>query len=165
MLKFLRIVNPNEKPTSIKVKKFHERAKIPTRAHETDAGYDLYALEDYFIEVGATQVVKTGVGFEVPSGYFAKIFDRSSVASRGVVTSAGVCDSGYTGEYKIVMHNFSNQTGYNSRTMTSGFRINAGDKIAQVVILKCETPPLEEVDSFTPSDRGEGGFGSSDAKN
>ena len=75
-----------------------ENAIPPTRNKHTDAGLDLYAAEDRFIELGSTAVIKTSISVNVPEGYVGKIEDRSGLASKGLRTGAGVVDCGYTGE-------------------------------------------------------------------
>lgn len=146
---------------SVKIFKLSPLAKTPTRTNPTDAGLDLYAIESTFIGHGKTVVVKTGVAINIPNGFIGKIEDRSSLASKGLRTGAGVVDAGYTGEVGVVMHNISNVDAalHHGR----GYLIEKGQKIAQVVIYKVETPQVEEVSELWSSDRGSNGFGSSGA--
>ena len=143
----------------LEVKKLSESAKLPTKAHATDAGWDLYCDEDALIKVGQTAVLKTGVALGIPSGYYGKIEDRSSLASVGLRTGAGVVDSGYNGEIKIVIHNLNN--GNDSTHVGQGYQIKKGQKIAQLVVNPVVATRLVEVEALEDSERGEKGFGSS----
>ena len=158
----LEVLNERSPVESISVFRLNENAVLPTRANPTDAGLDLYAIEDVFIPVNKTQVVKTGVAIKIPDGYVGKVEDRSSMAVKGLRTGAGVIDSGYTGEVGVVIHNLNNDAEpgwYSSR----GFYIKRGQKIAQLLLYKVETPKVEEVSILWSSERGSGGFGSSGA--
>jgi dUTP pyrophosphatase len=146
----------------LKVKKLNENGKLPLRSNSTDAGLDLFASESVFIPHGSTAIVPTGISIETPSGYVSKIEDRSSMAAKGLRTGAGVVDSGYTGEIKVVIHNFSNKDG--SMSMNRGYVVNKGDKIAQLLIYKVETPTTVEVQELGQSDRGFKGFGQSSGR-
>lgn len=137
---------------NIKIKKLHKDAVIPTKAHTTDAGYDLYAAsssvdKDYNIVYG------TGVAVEIPTGYVGLVFPRSSIASKDIMlsNSVGVIDSGYRGE---IMAKFKRVTGdFDS--------YQVGDRIAQLIIIPYPEVTFVEVDELSESDRGEGGYGSS----
>lgn len=146
---------------NVKVFKLSPLAKTPTRTNPTDAGLDIYAIETTFIATGKTVVVKTGVAINIPEGFIGKIEDRSSLASKGLRTGAGVVDAGYTGEVGVVMHNLNNTDGASHHGR--GYLIEKGQKIAQVVIYKVETPEVEEVSELWSSERGSNGFGSSGA--
>ena len=152
----------------LNVMKLNKEAKLPTRNNQFDAGVDLYALEDSFIEVGETKKIPTGIAIQIPEGYVGKIEDRSGMASRGLRTGAGVVDCGYSGELSVVVHNFS----ADDTTITSlnehfanklklGYTITKGDKIAQLLIYKFELPRIEEVTELWSSERGNKGFNSS----
>lgn len=139
----------------INIKKLTKTAKIPTRQHEGDAGYDLYAdiQEPVTIEPHTTEFIHTGIAIEIPDGYFGAIFARSGLASNEGLRPAncvGVCDSGYRGEYMVALHNDSN----------IGEKINPGDKIAQLVVMPYLNVEFNEVDELTFTERGDGGFGS-----
>lgn len=140
-----------------KIKKIHEDSIIPTRGSDNAAGYDLYA----YIEEGDTIVINpfetkfigTGVAITPPDGTFGAIFARSGLATKQGLRPAncvGVCDIDYTGEYKVALHNDSNQVAF----------INHGDRIAQVVFIPYVAPEFTEVDELEETDRGDGGFGS-----
>lgn len=148
---------------TLNVTKINKEATLPTRAHPTDAGLDIYASEDVFIPEGGTAVIPTGISIETPVGYVAKVEDRSSLASKGLRTGAGVVDSAYRGEIKVVMHNLNNT--YNSMNMIRGYQVNKGAKIAQILFYRVETPTVKEVQQLDETDRSTKGFGSSDVNN
>lgn len=137
---------------SIKVKALTENAKLPTKAHAGDLGYDLYSGEEVLILPNTSRLVSTGVAVQLPEGYGALIKDRSSVASKhGVFTMAGVIDNGYIGEIKILF--------FNSGRAPMLFRV--GDKVAQLVLTRTSDFEVEWADELESADqRGEGGFGS-----
>ena len=131
-------------------------AKAPTIAHPgEDLGYDLYSAETVVLAPGGHAVVPTGTSIELtgsdgtPMG--ALVRDRSSMASRRIITTAGVIDAGYRGEIKILMENL----GETEQT------IHAGDKIANLLPYPVLTTAVEVVEELAESKRGAGGFGSS----
>ena len=130
-------------------------AKAPTKAHETDAGYDVYSIENVVIEAGESAVVNTGIILDTPKGMWVKIEDRSSMAIRGLKTAGGVIDSGYLGDIKIILWNLSKlpQT------------INKGDKIAQFIPHATYNNGIDVADGSNVfvlnTNRGTNGFGSS----
>jgi dUTP pyrophosphatase len=152
----------------IKFKKLKEDAIIPTR-EEGSSGYDLYANEDVWFDVGNTKIVSTGISLEmsklevyptVPVIPMFKIEDRSSMAAKGFRTGAGVVDDSYRGEIKVVMHNFSNRQGISG----TGCWIKKGDKIAQGIVLATYVPTIAEVvGDLTKTTRDDKGFGSTGA--
>ena len=130
-----------------------EGAKMPTRAHETDAGLDLYAREDAVIFRHGSYKFDTGVHVEIPKGYVGFLKSKSGLNVNQGIQSAGVIDSGYTGSICVKLYNHG-----------SGMvHIKAGQKISQLVLLPIITPELELVDSLEETERGNGGFGSSGA--
>lgn len=138
--------------------KLDKGAVMPTRAHETDAGLDLYALGDRVIfsrDERTTEnsvVFDTGVHIQLPPGYYGKIEGKSGLNIHfGIVTLGGVIDEGYTGSIKVKLYNMSNQP----------VLIQKGQKIAQLVIMPYAAPDLELVDHLDETDRGDAGFGSS----
>ena len=143
-----------------------EGAKMPTRAHEFDAGLDLYApkattvpgcrymLNFYnrsygLISVGQ-KVINTGVHVEIPAGYVGLIKSKSGLMVNNGLLTDGTIDSGYTGSINVKLFN----------TSPNDYKFNAGEKIAQLVIVPCLLPELELVDHLEETDRGDGGFGS-----
>lgn len=131
--------------------KLDEGAKMPTRAHETDAGLDLYARDTQIVPAKESAIFDTGVHVEIPEGCVGMLKSKSGLNVKHGITSEGVIDCGYTGSIVAKLYN------------NSGFdyKINAGDKITQLVILPILTPGLELVDSLEDTERGDGGFGSS----
>lgn len=150
----------------LKVKKLSETSKLPTRAHQEDVGYDLYSDEDKFIEIGSTVKIKTNIALEIPYGHVGKIEDRSGLASRGLRTGAGVIDPNFRGNIEIVMHNFSNTESMYSKDgqwdrAVMGYRVTAGDRVAQLLIYKVELPEIAVVKELESTSRGVKGFGDS----
>lgn len=143
----------------VEIKRLSDLATLPTSAHFGDAGLDLYASEDLFIKTGETAIVKTDIAVGIPRGFYGKIEDRSSLASMGIRTGAGVIDSGYNGEIKVVLHNLNNKTDSNYRGQ--GYQIKKGQRVAQLIVQPVVPVRLLEVQMLDPSDRGTNGFGSS----
>lgn len=145
----------------MKIMKLHPEAKSPTRAHSTDAGLDLYALESVFIPVGGTAKIQTGIAVGIPEGYVGKIEDRSSMATKGLRTGGGVVDCGYTGDVTVVLHNLNNRHHYFPQYGgEAGYQVNAGEKIAQLLVYQVNLDAVEVVESLVNSDRSQNGFGS-----
>lgn len=139
----------------LRIKKLHRDAKLPTFAHATDAGMDVYTVENFIIEPGKHKEVRTGIALAVPAGYVALVWDKGGVANkRHLKTVGGVFDSEYRGEYLIGLYNFGVEA--------QSFAV--GDKITQLLIQKIEHPLLLEVEELGETVRGEGRFGSTGAK-
>lgn len=139
----------------VNIKRLTDTAKIPTRQHEGDAGYDLYAdiQEPVTIKPQTTEFIHTGIAIEIPDGYFGAVFARSGLASKQGLRPAncvGVCDSRYRGEYMVALHNDSVDTRI----------VSSGDRIAQLVVMPYLNVEFNEVDELTDTERGDGGFGS-----
>ncbi len=147
----LEEVNNQTEIIKIKIEKIIETAKIPTRAHPSDAGLDLYALGDYSIAPYQQALISTGIKMAITAGYVGLIWDKSSLASQGYKTMGGVIDSGYRGEIKIILKNLSEDM----------YNVVSGQKIAQILIQKIETPEIEEGPLEDQTNRQAGGFGSS----
>ena len=136
---------------NIKVKKTNVLAITPTRAFPTDAGADLYSVEDCSVGPQERKVVSTGICLEIPEGYYGRIAPRSGLAAKhGVDVLAGVVDSSYRGEIKVVVYN-------SDKNMP--FYIEGGDRIAQIIIEDHFNLAFEEAD-VSESQRAAGGFGS-----
>ena len=143
--------------TKMKIK-LDDGAKMPTRAHETDAGLDLYARETQIIPAKESAVFDTGVHVELPLitvgdqtfKTVGMVKSKSGLNVKFGLQSEGVIDVGYTGSIVVKLYNHS---GYD-------YKVNAGDKISQLVIMPILTPPLELVESLDDTERGAGGFGS-----
>ena len=141
--------------STIRVKKLHPKAILPTYGSASAAGADLYACLDapVTIEPGEIFWVPTGIALEVPVGCAGLIYARSSMGTKRGLAPAnkvGVVDSDYRGEIKVVLLNHSKQPQ----------TLEAGERIAQFVITPVLTPSYEEVEDLTDTDRGAGGFGS-----
>ena len=139
----------------VKFKKLVPVAQLPTKAHEHDAGWDIYATSESYPSGGDTGLYVeygTGLAMEVPRGYVALLFPRSSVSStrHSLRNSVGVIDCDYRGEIKLRFTPDEGGTGY---TM--------GDKIGQLVFVRLPKIEIEEVDSLSATSRSGGGFGSS----
>lgn len=139
---------------NIKVKKLHEDAVLPKNANETDAGYDIVAIDDGTVTDTYVEY-KTGIAIEPPPGYHTEIFPRSSITKTNMVlaNSVGLVDESYRGpiivRFKIVP---------NGKDIGPGYK--KGDKIAQLVIRKTEKAFFEWSDNLSDTARGDGGFGS-----
>jgi dUTP pyrophosphatase len=139
----------------VRVTRLDPRAVIPTRAYEHDAGFDLYALEDAQLAPGQRASVRTGIAVEIPDGEAGLVLPRSGLAARhgiALVNAPGLIDAGYRGELRVLLLNTDSD---------NAFAVSGGDRIAQLVLVRVETPELEEVDELGESVRGSGGFGSS----
>ncbi len=130
--------------------KLDHGAFMPTRAYDTDAGLDLYAMTTQIVPAKESAVFDTGVHIELPYGTVGMIKSKSGLNVKHGLTSEGVIDVGYTGSIVVKLYNHS---GYD-------YTVNAGDKISQLVILPMLTPDLELVDRLDDTERGAGGFGS-----
>jgi len=139
----------------LRIRRLREEATIPRRAHEGDAGLDLYAAESATIAPGERATVATGIAVEIPDGYAGLVLPRSGLAARhgiALVNAPGLIDSGYRGEVKIVLLNTDR---------TEPFDVAPGDRIAQLVLSPVADAEPVEVTELATSARSEGGFGSS----
>lgn len=130
--------------------KLDKGAYMPTRAHATDAGLDLYAMKTEVVPARESAKFDTGVHIELPPGTVGMLKSKSGLNVNHGLTSEGVIDVGYTGSIVVKLYNHS---GYD-------YTVNAGDKITQLVILPIITPELELVEELESTERGTGGFGS-----
>ena len=128
-------------------------ATAPTRAHSTDAGLDLYSLQTVIIPPGGRELVGTGVHVAIPPGYVGMICPRSGLAHKHgltVLNAPGIIDAGYTGEIKV-----------NLQSMEDVWcPVDAGDRIAQLVITPIPDAHLVQVDTLDATERGDNGHGS-----
>lgn len=127
-------------------------ASIPTRAHKTDAGLDLYATKDGWIFPKSRKAFDTGFHCAIPKGYVGMLASKSGMMLKGI-TSRGTIDCGYTGSVKAVLFNHS----------WKFVRIKKGQKITQLVLMPIITPDLDIVDTLEDTERAGGGFGSTGA--
>ena len=133
-------------------KKLNENATLPTRGSKEAAGWDLYAAEDATINPGETVKISTGIAIALPENTFGAIFARSGLATKQGLAPAnkvGVVDSDYRGPVIVALYNHSKE----ERT------VNAGDRIAQLVVLPYVPVDLTEVEKLDDTERGDGGFG------
>lgn len=124
--------------------------KMPTRAHEHDAGLDLYAAETAYIAPHSWVAVSTGVHAEIPRGFVGLLTSKSGLMAKHGLTCRGTIDAGYTGTIKAVIFNHSERV----------YKVTQGDKVTQMVIMPIITPELELVEELERTERGSGGFGS-----
>jgi dUTP pyrophosphatase len=139
------------------IQKLREDAVVPQRAYAGDAGLDLSACERVELAPGERALVGTGLAVAIPDGYAGYVQPRSGLAAKHgitIVNTPGLVDSGYRGELKVILHNTD---------LREPFVVEAGMRIAQLVLL--EVPPVDPVvvDALPSSERGERGFGSSAA--
>jgi dUTP pyrophosphatase len=137
------------------VAKLKENAVLPSRAHEGDAGLDLYACEPAHLGPGERWSVGTGIAVEIPEGHAGLVLPRSGLArDHGIalVNSPGLIDSGYRGEVRVLLLNTD---------PAETFRIEPGDRVAQLLIAPIALADPVEVEVLAESARGDGGFGSS----
>ncbi len=158
----------------INFKKLDLNAQIPSQNKPFDAGYDLRALEDCIIQPFERKLVKTGIAVEIPVGYYGRVAPRSGLALKnGIDVLAGVIDASYRDGIGVVLINFdvlaflhSLKTG-GADAITSyfgipgAFKINAGDRIAQLIIEPCMSVNWVEKDGLSSTERGVTGFGNS----
>jgi dUTP pyrophosphatase len=139
----------------IRIKKLHPDARLPEYAHgpEEDAGMDVYSVEAVVLTPSVPRAVETGLALEIPSGYEVQIRPRSGLALKHAITlpnAPATIDPGYRGEVKVILLNLGQ----------APYAIQAGDRIAQMVVAKYEAVTWDEAD-LADSVRGTGGFGSS----
>lgn len=134
----------------LNVKLLNKDAKLPSYGHKGDAGMDLFATQDLVLEPHLAAAIPTGIQIAIPEGYVGLIWDKSGISLRGVHRLAGVVDSGYRGEVKVVMINLSEKP----------FPIEKGMKVAQMLIQPVTSVSIRESLELDDSSRGEGGFGS-----
>lgn len=131
-----------------------EKAFMPSKAHSTDAGFDLYAMEDACIKSRDGIVINTGVHMAIPEGYVGYVQSRSGLnIKRDIICPTGTIDCGYTGSINVKLYNLGE----------NDYSIHAGDRIAQLVIQPISTEGLELTNALEDTDRGAGGFGSTGA--
>jgi dUTP pyrophosphatase len=150
----------------LQVELLDEHAKVPTKAYDKDAGLDIYALhkevvrgpmieygydDDDRFRGGEVSIIRTGIAVKIPDGYFGLIGNRSSMGKRGLIVMGAIIDSSYTGELMIMLTNNTDEP----------HRIEAGDKIAQLLILPVPQVTVKVVDELPNTARGQSGFGSS----
>jgi dUTP pyrophosphatase len=139
---------------SLRFRRLSEAARPPSRAHDGDAGYDLYAAEAAVLAPGERAGVGTGIAVAIPEGHAGLVLPRSGLAARhgiSVVNAPGLIDAGYRGEVRVLLLNTDRE---------APFEIAPGDRIAQLVVVRVETPEPLELDELEETARGAAGFGS-----
>jgi dUTP pyrophosphatase len=140
---------------TLRVVRLHPRATLPARAHPDDAGLDLHALEAATLAPGERASIPTGIAIEIEPGHAGLVLPRSGLAARhgiSVVNAPGLIDSGYRGELRVLLLNNDSR---------ASFEIEAGDRIAQLVLIAVAIAEPVEVTQLSETPRGVGGFGSS----
>jgi dUTP pyrophosphatase len=131
-----------------------EGAQAPRRAHQHDAGYDLFAAESARLAPGERAGVGTGIAVAIPEGYAGLVLPRSGLAARhgiALVNSPGLIDAGYRGELRVLLLNTDSRR---------SFEVAPGDRIAQLVVIQAEPLEFTQVLELTETARAVGGFGS-----
>ena len=139
----------------LRVQRLDPAARLPVRAHDDDAGYDLHALHAATLAPGERATIGTGIAIELPAGHAGLVLPRSGLAARhgiAIVNAPGLIDAGYRGELQVLLLNTDT---------ASAFEVAAGDRIAQLVIVAVAAPAVVEADDLAVSARGADGFGSS----
>lgn len=143
--------------------KLDDGAFVPTRAHDMDAGLDLYSPDTVVVPAAkfdsyangifmyeGSKIIDTGIHVEIPVGYVGFLKSKSGLNVKHGITSEGVIDAGYTGSIVVKLYNHSEHD----------YQVRRGDKISQLVILPIITPAVELVEELEDTERGNGGFGS-----
>ena len=138
----------------LRFRRLSDTARPPARAHDGDAGYDLYADEAARLDPGERASVGTGIAVAIPAGNAGLVLPRSGLAGRHGISLAnapGLIDAGYRGELRVLLLNTDRER---------AFEVTPGDRIAQLVVVRVEGPALEEAEQLDETGRGAGGFGS-----
>lgn len=137
----------------LEVQLIDAKARIPFRKRVTDAGYDLYSVEDLGLAPGRATLVRTGIKIACPQGFYYTIEGRSSLWMQGIFPNRGIIDATYTGEVIVSLVNVTD----------SVFQIKEGDRVAQIILHRQYDAAFEVVEKFSPAydKRGTAGFGSS----
>jgi dUTP pyrophosphatase len=139
---------------TLRFTRLDDAAQPPTQAHQGDAGYDLHAAEGVRLDPGERASVGTGLAVAIPEGCAGLVLPRSGLAAKHGITltnAPGLIDSGYRGEVRVLLLNTDRE---------HAFDVGVGDRIAQLLLVRFESPPAEEVESLDETPRGGGGFGS-----
>ena len=142
-------------PITMPTKKLSPLAVVPENAYQGDAGYDLCATEAVTLKPFERVLIPTGLAVQIPEGYAGFVLPRSGMALKqglSLVNAPGLIDSNYRGELKAIAINLD---------PSNEIKVEVGDRIAQLVIMKVENVHFHQVDQLDNSERGEGGFGSS----
>lgn len=146
----------------LQVKKLTSTAKLPLRAHRTDAGLDIFSDEDLMIRVGETVAIHTGLSLAIDPGFFGRLVCRSGISLKTPLrVIEGTIDADYRGEVKVIceLKPWERKVGQETFYSTP-HKVCKGDRIAQLIIQQVPPVDMIEVDDLDPSDRGTNGFGS-----
>eukprot|EP01138_Halocafeteria_seosinensis_P003703 gb/GECG01003786.1/.p1 GENE.gb/GECG01003786.1/~~gb/GECG01003786.1/.p1 ORF type:complete len:155 (+),score=18.06 gb/GECG01003786.1/:1-465(+) len=139
------------KMMKLQVKKLSEHATLPTRGSKFAAGYDLTSAYDGTVPARGQTLLKTDLSVKIPEHCYGRVAPRSGLAHKhSIDVGAGVIDADYRGNVGVILFNFSDKP----------FEVKRGDRIAQLILERIETPEVEEVNEIDESERGDGGFGS-----
>ena len=140
--------------SELRVKKLVQDAIIPTRGSGGAVGYDLYSVDEVVLSPSQRTLVGTGVAVVLPMKVYGRVAPRSGLTVKhGIHVGAGVIDPDYTGEIKVALFNLGD----------GPFEVKKGDRIAQLILDRCETPYVREITEMSETQRGDGGFGSTGA--
>ena len=128
-----------------------DKGYMPTKAHETDAGFDLYTPYEFTVKAGESATVFTGVHMVIPRGWCGLLVSKSGLNTKCDIKTTGLVDADYTGEIVVKVQNHGKKD----------YHFNRKDKVSQIVILPVCDVVLEEVDDLPETERGNKGFGSS----
>lgn len=143
-------IKEKDKKIKVKFKKLNSNAQTPVYKSEEAAAFDLHSVEEKIILPGETTIVCTGIAIELPKGFCLQFWDRSSLGSKGITKFAGLIDSDYRGELKVVFNNTTKQP----------YKIEKGDRIIQGAIVPIIQIELEEINELSQTKRADGAFGS-----
>lgn len=156
-----RRANETSKPSQVangielQVEKRSPDAVVPVRGSAHAAGYDLASCEKAIVPKWGRKMIDTGIAIKTPDGYYSRIAPRSGLAVKnGIDVLAGVVDSDYTGNVKVVLQNLTD----------TPFIVEKGDRIAQLIVQPYASPQVKVVSSLSETERGHGGFGSTGMK-
>lgn len=145
----------SKKSQVIRFKLISKEARLPTYAHDGDAGFDIYSTESRVIKPGLIEIFSTGLTSEFPKEWFISFRDRGGLAAKhGIHVLAGVLDSGYRGEWKVVLINLGKKI----------YKVEKGERIAQGILLPIAKAKIKEVKNLRKTKRGSGRFGSTGKK-
>ncbi|XP_042903297.1 deoxyuridine 5'-triphosphate nucleotidohydrolase [Parasteatoda tepidariorum] len=135
----------------LRIAKLSPNAIAPSKGSKLAAGYDLYSAYEYIVPAKGKVLAKTDIQVQIPPGHYGRVAPRSGLAVKNFIdVGAGVVDEDYRGNLGVVLFNFGSED----------FKVNKGDRIAQLICEKICYPELEEVETLDETERGEGGFGS-----
>ena len=139
----------------LKIKKLNPKAFLPVKGSEHAAGYDLFSIDDTMVPAKGKLLISTGIAMAIPIGNYGRVAPRSGLAVKNFIdVGAGVIDADYRGEVKVLLFNLG----------SNDFKVNVGDRIAQLIIEKYTRTDIEEVQDLDATVRGDGGFGSTGVK-